>query len=65
VNANTIAVEEQFAGGRLLHTRENLHERAFACSIFADESMDFALQELKVHSVERTDAPESFGEVFE
>jgi hypothetical protein len=65
MKANPRPVNKQIAGSRTLYAREHLHERAFAGAVFADEAMDFTRQKLQINVVERTDASESFGKVFD
>ncbi len=59
------AVDEQLPAVRRVHAGEDLHERRFAGSVLADESVSLARVEIDRDVVERADRPESLGCVLE
>jgi len=46
------------AGEIRMHAGDDLHQRALACTILADETMDLAGKEGEVHAAQRLDAAE-------
>jgi hypothetical protein len=59
------AVQEKFAGTWLFQAGQHLHKGAFAGTIFADQPMDLTAHELEIDFIERADASESLGKVFD
>src|SRR5688572_1098061 len=53
-----IQVNAPFVG--LMHTRENVHERAFARAVFPNERVHLSGPHFKIHSIQRLHAAEPF-----
>ena len=58
VGRNLLAVEDDLAGGGLVHAGEYVHQRGLARAVFAHDGVDLALAHVKVHIVERLYAGE-------
>ncbi len=56
-----LAVEREAAGIRPVRAAEHFHQRAFACTVFTDERVNFPGGDLEAHAVERNGRPEALG----
>jgi len=59
------AVHEKFAGSRIFQAGQHFHECAFSGTIFTNQPMNLTAHQLKIDCIERADASESFGKVFD
>ena len=58
-------VEAHDAGVAGMHAGDDLHQRAFARTVFADEPVDLAAAQGKIHLAQRLDPAEGLGDAFE
>ena len=63
VNANGLSVDQQLPRVWLLHAGQDLHQRAFAGSVFANQRQNFAVPERQVHMAECDDAWKPFRDI--
>ena len=56
-----LAVEREAAGVRPVRAAEHFHQRAFACTVFTDERVDFPGGDLEAHAVQRDRRAEALG----
>ena len=65
VEADRLASQAQFPFELGDHARENLHQRAFAGAVFADDGMHFTAANVERHIGQGHDAGESLGNVVD
>ena len=56
-----LAVKREAAGIRPVRATEHFHQRAFACTVFTDERVDFPGGDLEAHAVQRDRRAEALG----
>ena len=62
VDLDRLAADQDFAGVGRIDAAEDLHERGFARSIFANERDDFTLADFQAYVVQRDHAGKAFGD---
>ena len=58
-------VEHEAAGELRMHAGDDLHQRAFAGAVFADETMDLAGEQREVDPAQRLDTAEGFRDALQ
>ena len=58
-----IAVEHDFAGCRLDHAGENLHQRRLAGAILSEQRGDLAAMDVEIDALERVNAAVRLGDI--
>ncbi len=56
------AVQHETAGEFRMHAGDDLHQRAFSRTVFADETMDLAGEQREVDPAKRLDTAEGLGD---
>ena len=60
---HALAVDDDLAGVRLVHTKEHAHERGFACAVLAQKGIHLAALYLDGHVVIGDDAGKALGDM--
>ena len=59
-----LTIQKQRPGGRLLHARQNLHQRRFARAVFTDNHIHFAAPDPVIDAIQRQRAGKQHGDLF-